>query len=378
MENKINKINGVISAHGCLCLDNSYIIIPPELDYILPLSAENTNLSFDKGISNLDMECLYSKNERALINISDFFETKPYLPGYVMKNVTLVFCVEWDDGDCHDTGIFTTGNFRGNFKKKKHFEHDDHMQQELMLYHDKDIYSNKELWRKKKKLGEILDQIVKSGKTGGYIGVFCRGPSRYHIDSIPKFVTIDLSPEIYYSNFYHKLEEMESCVAKRNFYSYTMDIIKPSKLKSRITFDEICKEIRQKLTHGCTISSYNFHSVVQIYHSKIIPIECILQSLQIKFQKLTDFYRNFDNEKILLEADIVKSLFKKILLHLYKKIQSKLYMLAMSHPDQLDIVIYVSEKILEGITITKHHSNDIMKFAKVLGVNAQLGFYFVF
>lgn len=373
---RINKIIGIISAHGRRSIDNTYVVIPHQLDYLLPLAPEDTNLKFGKHFCNLDMDCFYSNNDRSLINIDNFFETKPYLPGFVLKNITLKFCVEWNNGDCHDTGIFSTGNFRGSFIKKNNFKNDSQMQQELMSYHDKDIYPCEQLWRKEKNLGDILYQIIKSKKYGGYIGIFCRGLSQFRTETIPKFVSIDITSDIYYSNFYDKLEEMEICVTERNFTTYSLDIIEPSKLKYRITFDEICREIRNKLTYSCTISSYDFHSVIQIYHTKIIPIECVTNSFKIKLVKLIECLNKFNLDNIFLEADILKSIFKYILLSLCKKFLLKLNYLMFARPNQLDIIVYVVENILNGNIIAKCYCNDIMNFAKNLKIDFQVDLFF--
>ncbi|XWV25703.1 putative orfan [Tupanvirus soda lake] len=365
---------GIIVAHGCRTDDGSFVVIPPELPFLTPLCTEGEDLCMNRQVSDFDFTILDTHDGRKMIN-KEFFDEKPYEPGFVLKNISLHFKTIWPTLDLgHTTGIITTGKMHSQMLHLSDFDNDAKLRDELMVSHDKSIYSMEELWDQRKQLGELLRKVVSVGKCGGFFGVFCRGPPEGYEEKLPSFLTISITKDIYYSNFYTKLEELEKCVASRDFSEYKLLGMKESKLKMRITCDVLCSVIRKKLDFNCTISSFDFHSIVQIYHGKIIPRECVLYSLQIRLDELAKCIRKITITNVNLSNDIKtpnQKKFKTGLEILCSKFYTAVDKYIDFHPDTMDIVIFVAEKVVSRKEISLDFYIKILKYIETFHINTE-------
>ncbi len=190
-----------------------------------------------------------------------------------------------------------------------------------------------------------------------------------------------MAREIYYSNFYTKLEVLEKCVSVKNFESYKLEQVKDSKLKMRVTFDEICRSIRRKLLFGCTISSFEFHSIIQIYHARIIPKECVLNAMETKLARLCAQLKDMSDLDIILSTGIRHpniNHFRLGLSMLCCKFRIRSNKLVDTHPDSMDIIVFVSEKTVTGEEISLQFYDKIDQLFGVFKINQTTNNGFVF
>ncbi|XWV24470.1 putative ORFan [Tupanvirus deep ocean] len=373
-KNKKPTFVGVFAAHGCRTNDGSFVVIPPELSFLTPLCSEGDNLCMNRQVSDFDFTVLDTHEGRKMIN-TEFFDEKPYEPGFVLKNVSLQFKTIWPMLDLgHTTGIITTGKMHSKMLHLSDFETDTKLRDELMFSHDQNIYPKEELWDKKKNLGDVLRKVVSVGKCGGFFGVFCRGLPEGYVEYVPAFFTISLTKEIYYSNFYSKLEELEKCVTTRDFSEYKLVGLKDSKLKMRVTCDVLCSVIRKKLDFNCTISSFDFHSIVQIYHAKVIPRECVVFSLHLRLEELGKHIRNMTINNVKLSTDIKtpnQKHFKIGLEILCSRFYTTIEKYLDTHPDTMDIVIFVAEKMISEKEISLEFYTKILKYIEIFRIDTE-------
>lgn len=363
---KSKSIYGAICAHGLRKMDDSYIVIPKGIDFLTLPVAEGETLEWAKQITDSDFSVLSTKAGRSFID-PNFFNEKPYYAGFVVKNIDLNFCTEWKDDDiCFTTGIITHGKVDENIIDKKIFANDEEMKNYLMRSHDESIYLKDALWRKRKDLGQVLDQIISSGKGGGYYGIFCRSISTGYVEKIPSFFTVKITKEHYYTDFHSLLEKLDNYTTE----SFTLDKLHASKLKIRITCSELVNLIKQKLSKSCIISSFDFHAVIQITHTKLIPIECVIFALESKLLNLSQALCELNKSTIKISSDIenpdVINFGEKIekLCQLFKKSIHKY--LDTKH---LDLIIYIAEKISQNEVVSAIHYINICKIAKHFQIN---------
>jgi hypothetical protein len=369
---KSPKIIGVISGHGSRSDENDIVILPKELDWFVPLCAEEKNVGYSQECSLDDLCVLETIEDRHLINTDDFFEEKPYFAGHAFYNIAINFHVVWPENDCcHTTGIITTGKIHNQILKMSSFKTDETLRDELMRAHDEDIIPKSILWKQTMNLGDVFSCIVQSGKLGGFYGMFCRGVSKNYVNNLPKFLTVPLTKEIYYSNFYVKLEELEYCAAVRNFSGYTQIGSSESKLQMRVTVTELCASIREKLKYNCTISNFDFHAIIQIFHGKSFPKECVMYSMNLKLGRLYNELSKMDVNSIFIEKTIIKQSQKEFKLGLEllcSKFQTNLETYINKYPIQLDTIVFVTEKILAGQKISKRFHTEILEMIKIFGI----------
>lgn len=363
----MHTIIGAICAHGTRSIDNTYVVIPNKIKFIQPIIKEDQLLTWDKEINNLDIEFMQNMSGRQYAYENNFFDEKPYLPGHVMKNISLTFKVVFTTGDCYTTGIITDGNIHNKLLNINHFQNENDLKNELMRYHDNSIILSDYLWDNDINLGDILNLITQKKDNIGLIGFFCR---RSNIkEEIPNFVTVNIDDDIYHSNFLLKLEEFETCVTNDNYGDYTLIGLIDSDIKKNVTFNALISIIKYKLELNNTINSFDFYSVIEIYHTKKIPIECVIFGIEIK---LSDQLYYFDMIKSVFIENIYDNItgnnFIGIMKNIYINVKQNINKYIKIYQTYLDILLIGGDIIISGDIISYSIYKKILDFGKLLDI----------
>ncbi len=355
-------IFGAITCHGIETQDGSFVVIPPNIE-LCPLVASGTSLTGHQLLSDIE---LYKTSDGRQILTPDCCQI--YKPGYVLRNITLHFKTTFPDSNrCYTTGIMT-GRIHETLMELEKFKTDIELRTELMCYHTDAIIPKKELWDTRRDLGDVIKLITNAGKFGRYIGIFCRTTNPKMECNLPKFLTIKMTDEIYNSNFFTKLELLETCATNKEFPEFSLIGLRPSKLKMRVTFTELCSVIRKKLSINNTISTFEFHSVIEIYHAKKIPMECVLFAVDIKFKflikQLDTISEDNINFDINFELNITdKKAFKTGLQTLCVKFRENIVPCIIKYQrEAFDKIIFIAEEVVNGQLINKSCYDKITEY----------------
>ena len=387
----MHTITGAICAHGTRSIDNTYVVIPDKIKFVQPIIKEDQLLTWDNEINDLDVEFMHNMSERRYAYENNFFDEKPYLPGHVMKNISLTFKVVFTSGDCYTTGIITNGNIHNKLLNVNHFQNENDLKNELMRYHDNSIILSDYLWNNNIDLGDILSLITQKNDNIGLIGFFCRQSNIK--EEIPKFVTVNIDEDIYHSNFLSKLEALETCVTNNNYEDYCIIDLIDSDIKKNITFAALVSTIKYKLGLNNTINSFDFHSIIEIYHTKKIPFECIIFGIEIKLneqlyyfntlesafieniyelQECEAFHRslrdNLSQSDRLLEDNITGNNFNRIMQNICIIVKHNIKEYIKRYQTYLDILLIVGDLMISGNIISYNIYRKILDFGKLLDI----------
>lgn len=350
------NIVGIICSHGCETVDESFVIIPKGIE-LCPLSNNREALVLNEIITELDL-CETVEGRRMLD--SSFYSL--YTSGSVLRNLLLLFKLTFDREEmktnfCFTTGIMTYGRIHYKILSALDFNTDMKLRDELMIYHDNEIICKEDIWNRIITIGEALKLITNAGKFGRYIGLFCRSKNSISSKVIPKFLTIELTEDVYHSCFFSKLELFENSIGCDRISKFSLLELASSKLKIRITLTELCRLIREKLSVNNTINSFEFYSTVEIYYTKNIPLECVLFAFEIKFKSL------------IADLSEIKDSFCGRLLKLLQVFSVGLEKCIKKYQKEaFDNVIFTAEKIVSGQNISPNLRNKIVSYCDKLNV----------
>lgn len=353
---------GAICAHGRETTDDTIVIIPQNIE-LYPLADKQQSLTRWNVLPNID---LYNDIHGRRIVLSTLYNQ--YKPGYALRNLELNFNVTFEDtATCHTTGIMTYGRLHDEFLNVSDYKTNTELRNELMCWHEDAIIPKDQIWDKTIDLGNVLKLIENSKKFGKYIGMFCRSKNVCAKNTLPKFVTVKLTNDIFHS-FFDKLDSFEIAAISRNISEFSLTGITLSKLKIRVILDELCKAMRQKLLINNTISQFEFYSVIEIYYTKIIPFECTIFTFDIKLRSLIKLLSKMDTVTCELKT-MDEKLFLTGLLTLCYIFSGKLeeYMVKYQK-EAFDNVIFIAEKVIEEQTVTFNWYKKIVVYCEVLGV----------
>jgi hypothetical protein len=360
---------GAISAHGCRAEDDTYVVIPKGLPFLLPLAKEGDNLQWQKQFGSLDLSVI-RENEGRCISTSLFDET-PYKSGHVLKNVTLCFNVVFKhpndptgkSDNCFTTGIITSRSLHGEIMECSSI--DGSLRDELMKNHEDKIIPRNRLWDQRVQLGNVLKMITDAGTYDGMLGIFCRGESSHRKETLPSFLTVKMSDEIFHSCFFSKMDVLERCAQTKTFDGYNLIGLEESKLKLRVTFAEICSFARKKLAINNTINSFEFHSVIEIYHTQSVPLECVVFAMELKFSKLIDALIPITDSDLVIDPTVTSpegTRFLRGMRFLCQQFKTELRKYILCYKQAFDVVIFVAEKIVDKEVVSKGMYGNIMGY----------------
>lgn len=357
------KIFGGIFAHGGR-FDNDFVIIPRGIR-LWPLVDEGYNLEWQNQIGQLDFDIMEDHLGRSYIN-KEFFGTKIFESGDCIPNITLDFCVTFKSGNGHTTGVVTNKKIHREFVELDEFDSDNELMNELMKPHDESIIPKKKLWKKQMKLGEVLKLIVDAKKFGTYYGIFCRSVASNLPAEIPSYLSIKKDDKFFHSSFEERLNLLETRTKNKDFNDFVFkeNSLKFSKLKMRITFSVLTHIIRLKLRVNNTMSNLDFYSVIEICETKKVPVECVQLCVDFKLNELVKNLDMVDLSCVVIETktimiDTLKFKFKMVLIDLCKKLRLKLSTCLIEFQDEIDLIIFVCEKIINKEKISTNFYNKI-------------------
>jgi len=361
---------GAVFAHGTEIRE--YVIIPPGMEFC-PLAGNSQTLFLREILANIDLYRLHA--DRLLITPEAFFQS--FCAGHVITNVKLRFRFTFDengpDGTCFTTGIVSKGCLHETRMAVSSFRSETCMRDALMAPHDESIIPKDELWNSVMSIGKVLKLITNAGKHGRYLGMFCRDPSSKDVGVLPKFLTVEMTNEIYHSCFFAKLDFLETCARAREFPELSLVGLEyVSKLMMRVVFTELCAIIRMKLNIDNTISSFEFHSVIEIFHAKRVPLECVMFGLERKLLSLVIGLKTFELRDVVFDAEVVipSPSFVTGLRLLCIELGANLDIYIVKHKKRIEQVISAAEKAISGIGIsTEVHDYIVALIKKIVVMN---------
>jgi len=373
----IKPIKSIVFAHGCQmessfdpnCNLSSYFIVPENVPFVLSFKKAGSNMSQKEVMDDLDI--LETYEGRNLIS-GDCFDESPYKRGHVMPNISLFFnCTFKGTDTAYSTGIITYKNLhKKTINIQKIRNNDECLMNTLMEPHDDLIVPRKQIWNKEFPLGEIIRMITTFGNCGGIFLNCCRHIGIGCEEKRPQFLTVKMTDNIYHSNFHTKINTLESYAIQREFPGLSLRGFRKecneSKLKMRVTIMELISIIRIKLERCNAISSFEFHSIIEIYHTNEIPLECVIFSMSIKLKNILYSLGNVDEEEIILNSDIAKPNrveFIWRLIYICKYFSNDLSKSIIAYQTQaFDYVIATAERVIQHIEISKVLYNSIWEW----------------
>lgn len=355
----LSGVTGVFSAHGVSVA--GFFICPRGL-HIFVLAQKGKALTGIEVFPDIE---LYSTREMRSLLSGDLYQLLG--PGQVFKNTNLEFRVVFPNSEtCFTTGIVTHGRTLEETLPCSQFSSEQDMMRTLMAPHDDAIIPRDKLWGKEMTIGEMAKLITNVYDNATYIGMFCRTPISEDIGRTPKFLTVKMTDNVYSECFFTKLELLETCANDREFPGFSLVGLTESKLKMRVTFTELCAIIRMKLDINNTISSFEFHSVIEIFHAKRIPLECVMFALDIKLYSLVNRLETLELRNVVFAANVTNPslLFVTGLRLLCIKFGANLDARIIANEQEIDQVISAAEKAISGMEITKKVHDYIVQLSK--------------
>ena len=369
---KVKLMKPIIFAHGSqiassldeICDLASYFVVPKNVTFVWPLKKAGFNLSQKEVMDDIDMIGTYEG--RNCIG-GDYFDEKPFSYGQVMPNISLYFNCTFEGNDtAFTTGIITFKNIHKKTINIKNIKDDEILMNTLMEPHDDQIVPRKQIWNKNMPLSSVIKFIENYENCGGVFLNCCRYIGKGYEEKRPKFLTIPMTNEIYHSCFYTKLETLKNYALKREFPGISLrsfkDKCKFDKLKMRIAITELIDIIEIKLERDNAISSFEFHSVIEVFHKNEIPLELVIFSMGIKLKRLIHELDKF-NDVIILNVTIIspdRNEFKWRLLYICTYFNKNLQEAIIKYQEQVfDYVIASAERVIELVEISKTLYNAI-------------------
>jgi hypothetical protein len=356
--------NALFIAHGSTIPD--YVIIPKGVDWFLPITNHGKKM-FIKDIEK-NHDILQTAESRSYIN-DDTFDDQKYAPGHVINNAQLIFNCTWSDEIGYTTGIITTKPLHRELIEI-HKMTDEKIMKELMYPHDESIVKKSDLWNKKMELGELLRLIASKTKNIKIFGLYCRDIPEGCSLNVPKFLSVKMTSEIYHSDFYLKLDTLIECANQRDFPGYEIYNLEYSKLKMRITVTKLCELIHKKLKTDNTISSLEFHSVIEIYHAKKFPFDCVVFAIEAKLDELCFGLYSTDPQKLIFDSisNPTPKKFLAGLLNICVKFLKNVEDAIVKYQENkiFDNVIFTAENVINGSIIKKCFYDAIIKYADTI------------
>ena len=368
----VKRIRSIVFAHGCQMESSidpnselsSYCIVPENVPFVLPFKKAGFNMS-QREVEE-DFDILGTSEGRNLISGNCFDET-PFKEGEAFPNIKLWFmCTFYEFG--YSTGIITHKNLhKGLINIQKINNNDERLMNTLMEPHDDQIVPREQIWNKRFPLGEIIKMIANYGNCDGIFLNCCRHIGIDCEEKRPQFLTVKMIDSIYHSNFHTKINTLESYAIRREFPGISLRGFRKecneSKLKMRITITELISIIRIKLERCNAISSFEFHSIIEIYHTNEIPLECVIFSMGIKLKNILHSLEKVNENQIILNSDIVKPdrlEFRWRLIYICKYFNKNLSKSIIEYQAQaFDYVIATAERVIELFEISKGLYNSI-------------------
>lgn len=364
------EIVGAIVAHGTRSLDSTYVVLPrdgPAFIHCIAGTDTSTNLH------EVDTSLINDRDGRMLHEGAYPDSPKAYMRGMAFKNVELQFHVIFPCiSEFYTTGIVTS---------KKMLEYsmgigdmsDSSVMHSSMGAHDDEIIPKGDLWRKTMHLGEVINILRSAGKLHGFIGVFCREANPN--ERIPKFSTVKIDEKIYHESFLDKLDFIEGLGKDCQFSQLTSPCPNISSIKYSIAISQLSRIARMSLADDNTVSSFVFHTIIEIYHAHIVPKECILMATELAFNEFISQSRVMKHDAVHIHVDspntkvlvggvsfiITKWFMRLDLVAQHKKTVWEYIETAMSaFAVAFDNILKITNNIVTGCEISKELYDDVM------------------
>lgn len=291
-------IVGAIVAHGSRSPDSTYVVLPRDGPSFIHCVAQTDTVT---NLQDVDTSIIDDVDGRMLHDGAYPDSPKAYMRGAAFKNVELHFHVIFPQ----ISAFYTTGIVTSKKMMKRLAAIDGRCDGSIMPLamdaHDDRIIPKDDLWNKTKHLGEVINILRSAGKLNGFIGVFCRAVDPK--ERAPGFSTVKIDEKIYHESFLDKLDFIEGLQKDHNFTQLTSPCPNISATKYSITISQLSRIMRMSLADNNTVSSFMFHSVIEIYHAHIVPKECVLMATEILFNGFLQSLRNMKSSNIRIQVD---------------------------------------------------------------------------
>lgn len=348
---------GCILCHGSRAPDSSFVVLPPKsCPFLLIADTNKTTTTLEA-----DLELICDMDGRNCCEA--IYNKKPYRAGAVIPNVVLYFRVTFDNETrYYTTGIVTYGKM--TYREQSNLFSNDHdLMVSSMSSHDNSIIQQSELWGKRIPFGNIVSLVTSKYPNFGFVGAFCR-VSRCD-EELPAFLTYKITEETYFESFLDKVSVLENCVSANTYTGYSIVTAQTTSFRLQVTLSKICCDIRIKLSNdNNTISAYDFYAVIEIFHTKRIPLECVETIISSKIKIIYDTLMKLNEQSIIVSNSVKQhKLFldglRDFLCVVIKKNFTASYL--VKHADTFDKMIIVAEAIATKVPICDNDYEKVLR-----------------
>lgn len=357
--NSLDDHVGVIAAHGCRSSDLSYVILPSSITLHCIGATDTTIDALD-----VDIDIICDNDTRKLHESAYPHSPSTYPSGAAIKNVDLLFKLVFSTDTFYSTGIITRGSMMQSIGNIPHNISDETLMKMAMKSHDNSIIPMEQLWGSSKHLGQVFRMLETTGKRMDLIGAFCRAAR--NTDIAPTFMTVTIDETIYHESFIDKLIRIETLPIDEFSLMHT-DVIPMSRLKYFVTREYLCRSMRTSIARDNTVSSFMFHSVIEIHRTARLPKECVVNAFCDIFSEILIDLRTMgatavraSNPK--MSASLTKGTRYLIANVFLRENESSMLKSLIENADMIDDVLNFAGKVLSENNIDDELQHHMMSF----------------